>query len=130
MTKTTYILTASALALIANTASAFDFYGSFANHEKVTAGDSRGAATLSRGDSMSRTWTSLDALTEGNPDSSVHPMTGYARRMDPTAPRITSLEVLTAGNPDSAVHSILGSGSERPVVGIAASARRLDRGGV
>jgi hypothetical protein len=114
MTKTTSTLTASALALIANTAGAFDFYGNFANQDTVPDIHSQGAPTLSRSDSMATTRTSLDVVTAGSPDSAGQPAPGYVQVIDSTAPRITSLDRLTAGNPDSAVHPVPGYDSPRP----------------
>ncbi len=130
MTKTKYILTASALALIANTAGALDFYGNFSNHETVVHSGSKNVQTPSRSAYMPETRTSLDALTEGNPDSAGHSILGYGAVMSATAPRITSLEVLTAGNPDSAVHPIRSQGFSRPASAMAASQPWLAPDGV
>ena len=99
MTKTITILTASTLALITNAASAFDFYGGFTNQETVPNIQSQGHAT------SSHTWTSLDALQAGNPDSSVRITSDYIQVMDATAPRVSSLDALTAGSPDSSIQA-------------------------
>lgn len=122
MTKTNYMLIASALALTANPAGAFDFYGNFANHETVVHGDSRDAAPPSPGAYSPGHRTSLDALTAGSPDSTGHSIPGYVKVTDPTAPRVTSLDSLTAGSPDS---SFYGQALGRPSSAMAASRPKL-----
>jgi hypothetical protein len=121
MTKTNYMLIASALALTANHAGAFDFYGNFSNQETVVHADSRDAAPPSAVAYSPGRRTSLDTLTAGSPDSTGHSIPGYVKVTDPRAPAVTSLDSLTAGSPDS---SFYGQALSRPSSATAASRPR------